>query len=157
ADVVALYTSVLPRAMETAALIADGLPEGLSAVADCDLCELHPGEADGLTWRELVERFGAPGLDSDPDRPIAPGAESWRGFHERCARAFDDLVARHRGERVVLVVHGGVVESAMRRVLRAPVGVPLRLPTGNCAMSEVAVDDDGYRLVRYNDLAPLSA
>jgi len=73
-DAVALYTSVLPRSIETAQLIAEGLPEGLAAIEDCDLCELHPGESDGMTWDEMVAAFGGPNWDEDPDEPSRLGA-----------------------------------------------------------------------------------
>ena len=103
-DVAALYTSVLPRAIETAARLAPGLPAGLTPTPDCELCELHPGEADGLTWFEFLERYGAPDWDDDPLIPLAPGAESWTGFYERCAAAFAAIRDRHAGERILLVV-----------------------------------------------------
>ena len=46
-----LLVSVLPRAIETAQIIAPGL--GLEiARHDCDLCEVHTGTADGLAWEE---------------------------------------------------------------------------------------------------------
>src|SRR4051812_44587030 len=49
-----VLTSVLPRAIETAAIIAPGLGKSaeIQAKQDCDLCELHPGEADAMTWDE---------------------------------------------------------------------------------------------------------
>ena len=87
---------MLPRAIETAARLAPGLPEGLTPTPDCELCELHPGEADGLTWFEFLERFGAPDWDDDPLIPLAPGAESWTGFYERCAAAFEPFAIATR-------------------------------------------------------------
>lgn len=45
-DVDIVFTSLLARAQQTAAAVADGL--GVRAVRrDCSFCELHPGEADG--------------------------------------------------------------------------------------------------------------
>lgn len=152
----ALYTSLLPRSIETAALLAPGL-FGLVAVEDCDLCELHPGEADGLTWQEVIDRFGVPDWDIDPSQPVAPGGESWTGFYERCVRAFRRVAETHQGEQVVLVVHGGVIEQAMKMVQSSAAGVRLRLRTENCSMTEIEFDDRGLRLLRYNDRAPLAA
>ena len=84
-------------------------------MADCELCELHPGEADGLTWEEMVEQLRGPGLGPRPARSRSPRAgESWLGFYERCESALARIVERHAGERVVLVVHGGVIEQAMK-------------------------------------------
>ena len=156
-DAVALYTSVLPRAKETAAILAPGLPEHLVTRVDCDLCELHPGEADGLTWDEMVARFGGPDWERDPDAPFSPSGESWRGFFERCARTLDDLVARHPGERVVIVSHGGVIEQAMKILLDAAPTARLRLITEHCSMTEIEFDGDRRRLLRYNDRAPLAS
>ena len=49
----AFYASVLPRAIETAEIIAPALGD-LALTTDCDLCELHPGESDGMTWEEFA-------------------------------------------------------------------------------------------------------
>lgn len=152
----ALYTSVLPRAIETAALLAGGLP-ALLAVQDCELCELHPGEADGLTWQEMVDRFGAPDWDKDPDQVLAPGGESWTQFYERCVAALLRIVATHEGELVVLVVHGGVIEQAMKLIEGRAPGDRLRLNTENASMTEIEFKGARRRLLRYNDRAPLAA
>jgi broad specificity phosphatase PhoE len=46
----ALLASILPRAVETAELIAPALGLDPDSVdQDCDLCELHPGECDGMS------------------------------------------------------------------------------------------------------------
>lgn len=155
-DAVALYTSVLPRAIETAEVIGPGLPP-LEAVADCDLCELHPGEADGLTWEEMVQRFGGPDWDADPGAPFAPGGESWLDFYDRCDAALARLVERHPGQRIVLVVHGGFIEQAMKILGGDHPATRLRLRTENCAMTEIEFDGAHRRLLRYNDRAPLPA
>ena len=156
-DAVALYTSVLPRAIETARLIAPGLAAGLVAVEDCELCELHPGESDGMTWAEMVAAFGGPDWDEDPDEPFAPGGESWVGFYERCRRALERIARAHEGQRVILVVHGGVIEQAMKMALGLGADARLGLRTENCSMSEFEFDHHRRRLLRYNDLAPLAA
>ena len=157
ADAVALYTSVLPRSIETARIISPGLPDSLVAVEDCNLCELHPGEADGLTWDEMVAQFGGPDWDLDPDALFAPGAESWTGFYERCRTALTEIAERHPGQLVILVVHGGVIEQAVKMVKGASPETRLGLRTENCSMTEVEFDGERRRLLRYNDLAPLAA
>jgi broad specificity phosphatase PhoE len=154
-DAVALYTSILGRSIETARVIAAGLP-ALAAVADCDLCELHPGAADGLTWAELVERYGVADWSVFPEAPFSPGGESWLDFYLRCERAIAALVARHPGERVVAVVHGGVIEQAMKILNGDEPTARLGLRTEHCSMTEIEFDGPRRRLLRYNDVAPLS-
>jgi probable phosphoglycerate mutase len=155
AGAVALYTSTLPRAIETGEIIAPALAAGIEARVDDELSELRPGEADGMGWDEFVERFGAPDWDSDPSAPIAPGGESWTGFYERCERALAALAGTHRGEQVVVVAHGGVVEQALKLVFDEEPGARLRLRTENCSMTELEHRDGRWHLLRYNDRAPL--
>ena len=98
AGATALYASVLPRAVETAEILRPVVGDGkLDVVQECALCELHPGESDGLTWQEVVDRFGVPEWDTDPDTLIAPGGESWSAFVPRAAAAVRSLAAAAPG------------------------------------------------------------
>jgi broad specificity phosphatase PhoE len=70
-----LLASELPRAIETASIIAPGM--GFESFAqDCDLCEVHTGEADGLAWAEYANRYGSFDMEAEPDRVFAPEGES---------------------------------------------------------------------------------
>ncbi len=155
AGAAAWYCSTLPRARETAGILAGALGVG-EVEAREDLTELGPGEADGLTWEEFLARFGAPDWDRDPELPLAPGGESWLGFYRRVEAALFDLVERHPGELVVAVVHGGVIENAMKGVLAAHPADRLRLVTAHCSMTEIEYEEGERRLLRYNDRAPLA-
>jgi 2,3-bisphosphoglycerate-dependent phosphoglycerate mutase len=151
----ALYASVLPRARQTAEILAPVLlTPGESVRTRCDLCELHPGEADGLGWSEFAERFGEPDWDVDPDRPIAPGGESWTGFVRRVSVALDELVELHRGALVVVACHAGVIEASL--LAKLPVeggtdGARLRLRTLHASMTTWEVESDRWGLFAYND------
>src|SRR5688572_14981478 len=69
-----LLASELPRAIETASIIAGGL--GMEAFAQaCDLCEVHTGAADGLTWAEYATQYGSFDMEAEPDRVFAPEGE----------------------------------------------------------------------------------
>ncbi len=153
---VALYASVLPRALETATIVSPGVGDGGPAAADCDLCELHPGEADGLTWDEFRVRYGEPDFDADPDGVVAPGGESWTSFVTRASAAVARVAAAHRGQLVVVVCHAGVIESTLLRFLPVAAGRRrLGLPTEHTSLTEWELGDDSWRLVRYNDSAHL--
>ncbi len=151
--VTALYSSVLERARETASIVAGSLPH-TTVVADCDLCELHPGRADAMSWDEMIEAFGGPDWDRDPDEPFAPEGESWTGFYERCVAAFERLSRAHPGEQVLLFVHGGVIEQAVKLAIGSPAAQRLLLRTEHCSMTEIELDAGRVRLLRYNDRAP---
>src|SRR5207237_1055828 len=61
---------------------------------DCDLCEVHPGQAIGLPWDEYRARYGAFNLLASPDRPFAPGGESWSAFLDRVRKTHRRLATR---------------------------------------------------------------
>ena len=115
ADASGLYASVMPRALETAAVIAE-VAGGHRIVSDCDFCEFHPGAADGLPWAE-ADRLYPRVTDPEPGWRWAPGAETWLEMSERVARALDAVAERHRGGTVVVVCHGGVIVQSMIRWL----------------------------------------
>ena len=120
-EATALYSSTLPRAIETAELLRPFLGDGRLEIAqDRALRELDPGQADGLTWQEVIDRFGVPEWDTDPGCLIAPGGESWTGFVARVADAVQALAERHPGELVVAAVHAGVIEATMISFLQIP-------------------------------------
>lgn len=105
ADVDAMYTSVVRRATETAELIAPALGE-IPPVPECDWCEIHAGEAEGLPWAQVRERYPPRGDPDDPfDRRIA-GAETWAEFYVRAGARLRRLPHDHPGRRVVVVSTG---------------------------------------------------
>jgi probable phosphoglycerate mutase len=161
----ALYASVMPRAIETAELIAPALG-GLEVRPECDFCEGHPGEADGLSWAELDERYPAPaGWDGSTRR--APGWETWKELGDRVARALEGLVDRHPGETVVVACHGGVIVHSVLHYLGLDLGgggTRAWIAPDNSSLTEWRFARNPYekstlpiQLVRYNDHAHLSA
>ena len=152
----AFYTSTMPRAIETGDYLRRALMP-IEPVEDADLCEISVGEGDGLTWAEFTERFGSPDWDVDPYQITAPGGESLMSFYERCRLAIERLVASHPGELVVLVVHGGFIEQAMKVYLGVAGHVRLKPRIENCSMTEIEFNGDRRRLLRYNDRVPLPA
>lgn len=156
AGAAALYCSNLPRARETAEIIAPAL--GLPVVEDPDLHELDPGEADGLHFEEWAEQYGAVRWDEDIHRPMAPGGESWAAFLDRAAGALIRLAETHTGDTIVAACHGGIVEASMIRLLGLTVEYRWnRFQTINTSLTEWSLRRDLWRLVRYNDAAHLTS
>lgn len=151
----ALLSSTLPRAVETAEHLAPVL--GLPVDEERDLCEMHPGEGDGLTWKEWDARYGSFDVGAEPERPLSPGGESWASFGARAHRVLTAMAAA--GGTVIAVCHGGIIEQSMilglGRPPRTPPGHNLVTPP-NTSLTEWLVDDGDWRLVRYADGAHLS-
>lgn len=156
-DASVLYASVLPRAIETAEIIRPAVGSGdLTINQDCDLCEVHPGEADGLLWSEFSERYGSPPWETDPSVPLSPGGESLLDFRDRVARALLRVADNHPGETIVIACHGGViVESMIGLGGVAPTGQRARLEPDNTGLTIWVRRTERWVLDRYNDVAHL--
>jgi probable phosphoglycerate mutase len=155
-----LLSSTLPRAVETAELLAPALG-GLAIEQDRELCELEPGECDGLSWDDYQERYGVD-MRADPYAALSPGGESVAGFLLRVGGALHRIAVDHAGATVVVVCHGGVVDGSLLCFLGLAVqrAGDLGLRTTNAAVTEwLAEVDKGqpvrWALRRYNDAAHL--
>jgi broad specificity phosphatase PhoE len=151
----AFYTSTLPRAIETGEYVFPAINPDLVAVRDESLCELSVGEADGLTWAEVQARYVLPNWDETPEARNVPGGESLLGFFERCVSAMERIVLAHPNQLVVMVVHGGFIEQAMKLYQGVGGSVRLRPRIENCSMTEIEFYEGQKRLLRYNDLSPI--
>ena len=155
-----LYASTLPRAVETAELIAPALG-GPAVKQDEELCELYPGDADGISWEEFRERYTWPAGTGEIFRPMAPGAESWVRFTERVGAALARLADDHAGQTVVVACHGGVVMGSFSALAELPLVHRFDLRIENTSLTEwerhpAGADDDRWTLVRFNDAGHLA-
>lgn len=114
---VAVYSSDLKRAAETAQIIANkcDLPE---VILDPALRERHLGDLQGLTLRDaakLKPQAYQLFLSPKSDLEIPGGGESLDQLHERCVSSLERIAKKHKGERVVVVTHGGVLRGLYQR------------------------------------------
>lgn len=154
-----LIASTLPRAMQTAQIIAPAL--GLDIIPDDEVQEMRPGEGDGLRVKEFMEHFGPfPDAREEPYRPLSPGGDSWGSFVTRVGMALHRIVDEHDGKTVVVVCHGGVVDASLLIGLGMATVAPAigQFHTHNTAITEWErgllsshSHIKRWRLIRYND------
>ena len=153
-----LWSSTLPRAIETAEVLAPALGD-LDLCTDPELQELRPGpEADGTPFGEYEERFGVFDQWDEPHRPIAPGGESLAEFQHRVGRALFAVADEAVGQSVLIVCHGGVIDGAFRSLLGYSHPVGLFSLNTSITQFQRSADGDGphrWALVRYNDAGHL--
>ncbi len=151
-----IYTSTLPRAIETAQIVAGGFAD-VRVQRTAGLDERDAGEADGLFWREVPERYGRSSTPGDePHHPLAPGGESWIAFIDRAEAELMRLAREHPGALTLVVAHGGIIDASLIRFLGLPEhGSQIRLHAEHTSMTEWHHTGRRWRLVRYNDAAHL--
>jgi alpha-ribazole phosphatase/probable phosphoglycerate mutase len=152
----AIYSSPLTRAWQTAeALQTIGLGELYPCAA---LREIDCGMLDGMPLREvqrLYPALWAANLDQNDDRFRWPGGESYREFRCRILRGMHGLAVRHRGGRIAVVTHAGVISQT----LGVLAGIrPARwecFRPGNGAITELAWFHGRATIVAFDDRSHL--
>jgi 2,3-bisphosphoglycerate-dependent phosphoglycerate mutase len=151
------YVSPLPRAQSTAAAIAKAT--GLPVTIETGLREFSLGDWEGRSLRELreVENLWVR-WDADPAF-APPNGESPVSFNRRAVQALVDLVARHPGETVLVVTHGGFISSVLATWLGADARNWRAYDAHNCAITVLIREGDGWRGEMVNDIGhlPLAA
>jgi probable phosphoglycerate mutase len=152
----AVYTSVLARSIETAEILRPALGD-LAPQAECDWCEIHAGEAEGLPFEDL-RRHSLPGQADNAFHRRMAGAESWAEFYVRVGARLRRVAREHPGQRVVVVGHGGTVGAGFVALSEVPVrqGASFTRVVGNTSLTEWACLDGEWQLVRFNDTAHLA-
>jgi probable phosphoglycerate mutase len=152
----ALWTSTLPRAIETAQIGVEELL-GLELHQSTELTERDAGEADGLFWHEIPIKYGRSSIPGEnPDLPLSPGGESWITFIDRASAELNRLAIANPGRLTVVVAHGGIIDASLIRFLALPDhGAQVRLHAEHTSITEWRFTGKRWRLVRYNDFAHL--
>lgn len=146
--VVAVWSSPLLRASETARLVAE--PLGLGVYLDERLRErMNWGDGPaGQTLEQFLEEWTR--ATEDRDYTPTSGASS-RAAGRRFESVLVELSSRYPGQAVAIIAHGGVTIDLLRNVfsdrrLREldPELIEAGMPS--CAITHLARDPDGYAL-----------
>lgn len=153
-----IYTSDLGRAERTAEEIAGATRAPVRT--DARLREKNNGVFEGLTRAEveanLPDEYARYLQRHDDYAP--PGGETVRQLQARAYAALTDLAARHPGERIVVVTHGGVISTFMLHLLDLPLNRPRPFQIDNCGLTTLTFASgrsDPWRLVTLNEVAHL--
>lgn len=153
--IAAIYASDLRRAWQTAEAIAG--PHGLRIAADAGLRERCFGHFEGRTFAQIEAELPEQAqLWRTRDTAFAPeGGESLTVFRDRVTRTAAAIAARHPGELVVLVAHGGVMDVLYRAATRQELQAPRTWTLGNAAINRLLWTPQGFSLVGWADAAHL--
>jgi len=147
----AIYVSSLQRARQTAAYLADGRDVPVSSRDD--LREVCIGIFEGLTVEEVEVRYPEEWArwQAESWRYPISGAESQPHFQQRVWQAVSEIAARHPGEDVAVVTHGGVISMYLSTLLEIDIWQWSRFSQGNTALNIVEMEDGRARIVCLND------
>ena len=151
----ALYSSDLGRAVQTAMAIAE--LTGHEVVTDARLRERHLGIFQGLNGDEITAKYPEERRQFRTMGPdyVIPGGESMRQQVERNVAYLNDLAAKHQGEQIVVVTHGGVVSGFFRHTLEIPLEAPRRFEFVNAGLNVFAREEETWLLLTWGDVSHL--
>ena len=159
--ITAIYSSDLPRAVETAAPLARALD--LEIRQTDAFRERSVGHMEGLTFEEAAQQFPdeyAALLRRDFDH-ILSGGESYRQLLDRAASTLDRAVADNRGGTIAIFSHTGticILALHLMGALDAPALRPVWLATSNCGIARFQLREDGFvRVIAINDTRHLAS
>ncbi len=151
----AIYCSDLLRAWDTAQSVANAA--GLSSVTEPGLRERGFGRFEGKTFTDLETRWPeetARWRRRDPQW-APPQGESLTTFQERVVGTAQMLAARHVGEQIVLVAHGGVLDILYRCAAGLEISAPRTWQLGNASINRLLWTPQGFTVVGWSDTSHL--
>ena len=153
--IAAVYSSDLARAHATAQAIA--APRGLPVHTHAGLRERHFGRFEGKTWTEIETGWPEEALAWRKRVPeFAPeGGENLLTLRERIAQTVHELAARHPGEQVVMVAHGGVLDVLYRLATGQDIQAPRTWTLDNAGINRLLWTPEGLSLVGWADIGHL--
>lgn len=152
----AVWSSPLPRARETAALIA--APHRLTVREADAFKEMAFGEWEGLTRDEVRERFpdAHRAWAQTPHDAAWPGAETLNEVRARALGGLDELRTAHQGQTICLVSHGITCRILILEALGLGLDRLWALGLSSTGISELEFRDDWTALHRMNSLIHLA-
>lgn len=150
-----LYSSDLERARQTALCIA--AKTGHQIVFDARLRERDLGIFAGLTKAEIKAQHPIvfAGYESGGVDYVIPEGESTRQRHQRSVRCLEEFASMHKGERIVVVTHGGVLNGLLRHCLGTALDTPRTFAIFNASFNVFYFENNHWRLVTWGDVSHL--
>ena len=152
----AIYASDLSRAHTTAQAIAQATGQTVSTHPG--LRERHFGAFQGRTFAEIeveLPEHAWHWRKRTPDWSPPEGGESLIDLRERIVATVDELAARHPGQQVVMVAHGGVLDILYRAATRLELQAPRTWALTNTAVNRLLWTPYGLSLVGWGDTTHL--
>jgi len=155
-NIAAIYSSDLERAHETAHAI--GKAVGLQAIPTKALRERLFGKFEGKTfaeidelWPDEAERWRRRDPEFCPE-----GGESLITFRTRILQCVSGLAARHAGQQIVVVSHGGDNDILYRAATGLDLQAPRTWSLGNAEINRLLWTQQGFSLLGWADTAHLN-
>ncbi len=147
-QVSACYTSDLTRCVQGAEILTAG--RSIPFHAKKELRELSFGDWEGMAFTELAERF--PEAWKNRLKGFvefrAPGGENLLDLRDRVVPEIQEIIARHIGEEVFVIGHGGVNRIILLDAVGAPPSSMFRIEQEYGCLNIIDYYEDGNPVIK---------
>ncbi|WP_293660194.1 histidine phosphatase family protein [Rhodoferax sp. OV413] len=154
-----IYSSDLQRAQSTAQAIARHARNitAREVALHQGLRERGFGSFEGETWADIAQKWPDQSMRWKQRDPhfAPPGGETPTELLARVSATVNDIAARHAGEHIVLVAHGGVMDMLYRLATRQELHAPRTWHLGNAAINRLLWTPESLTLVGWGDVRHL--
>ena len=157
AGIVALYSSDLKRAWTTA--LAIGRTLDLVPISVPEMRERRYGVFEGLTYDEAKAKHpdGYAAFEGRNAEYNFENGESLNQMFTRVTGKLKEIAAVHRGQNVVIVLHGGVLDIINRFVRGNGLETPRDFLIPNAGLNWIAAVDGVWHIETWGETAHLEA
>jgi len=152
------YSSDLGRAIQTSSIISETICKKFTP--ESRLRERSLGILQGLTKKDFNKKYphdSAKLESNDPDYRI-PDGESLRDRYMRCISCVEDLSKKHFGKTILIVAHGGVLESFIHKTLEIPLTSKRNYSLYNGSINIFSISENSkWKLEVWGDVSHLKA
>jgi broad specificity phosphatase PhoE len=140
-DLTEILSSPLPRAVETAQLVAS--PHGLEVARDPRLTDFHAGKWEGLRHAELAQDETFRRFLTKPDEAPIPGGEKLADARDRMLASVAQALADNElGASIALVSHAGPLRVVLSHYLGMELGTFHRLRVSHASVTALRFESE---------------
>ncbi|GAB4503191.1 MAG: hypothetical protein Fur0043_01830 [Anaerolineales bacterium] len=151
---VAVYSSPLERALETARPIAE--VHHLNIIEKPNLLESDVGKWQGKAWKGLMRTKAWGLVQHAPSRFRFPGGESFLEMQTRVVTVLEEIysLCKKPHDAVAVVFHADPIKLAVAHFIGLPLDYFQRLSCDTGSVTLLAIGQDGARLMWMNRKPP---
>jgi probable phosphomutase (TIGR03848 family) len=148
--IVAIYSSPLERARETAGVIAKA--RNMAVRIERGLLEIDIGRWTGLAIKDAAARPEWKAIQQHPSGFRFEGGESFTEMQARVTGAILRIVARHSGRIIVAVSHADPIKAAVAHAIGTPLDLFQRIMIGTASISALAYSPSSSSALTVNSM-----
>jgi probable phosphoglycerate mutase len=154
-----IYASPLSRAFETARILASDVDK--EVIVAPEIREINFGEWEGLTVHEIAKKYPEVFKAWRTDKSesyICGGDSSIHNATNRAKSCILDIVSKHKGEKIVIVAHGGIIKAGLIGIFGWDMTMYHKMALGNTCINTLTFNDNlNPVLVGLNDTTHLNS